>query len=126
MPTTRGEGHSPTATETPALKRYPAGAMLRVADIVRVGDRPGLLQIGERTWLGYVERGLIPQGVKIGRTRCWPIELIEKIAREGLSEAGPADTSSEPPKAEVAKVVGSAKKVVGLPARSRGASAAAA
>ncbi len=63
---------------------YPAGSFVRVKQIV--GDRkagiPGLLPIGERTWLKLVEDGRAPPGQKLGpRTTVWRVEDVLALAR---------------------------------------------
>lgn len=77
-----------SATSPITLIAYPPGAMLRVDDITtdRQANRRGLLPIARRTWLRWVELGIVPPGIKIGFTRAWPIEVVLEVARNGISE----------------------------------------
>ena len=59
-------------------KTYPAGALVRLDDIVRKPDgTPGLLPISASTWANWVKDGRVPKGELLGkRMRVWKIEDV--------------------------------------------------
>jgi predicted site-specific integrase-resolvase len=65
--------------------RYPAGALVRVADICTRNGKPGLLPIAPRTWYEWVKTGKVPQGRLIGgRTRVWSVEEVLALANPAM------------------------------------------
>lgn len=61
--------------------KYPSGALLRISDIVRHKDRPGLLPIDRSTWHRWIKAGKVPDGHRIAgtSTKVWPIEVVRGL-----------------------------------------------
>lgn len=66
------------------MKKYPAGALVRISDICRhpKTGTPGLLPINRSTWWRWVKNGTVPAGMSLAgtSTKVWPIEVILNLA----------------------------------------------
>lgn len=74
---------------TTPLIQYPAGALLRVAQICGTPERPGLLPISRVTWWRWVRDGKVPRGINPcgSRTTAWPIEAVLAVRDQAVGEA---------------------------------------
>jgi hypothetical protein len=59
----------------------PPGALLRAGQICSdpANGKVGLLPIVTRTWANWAKRGIVSPGVKLGKTRAWPIEEVVRL-----------------------------------------------
>ena len=72
---------SATASNQP--KTYPAGALVRAADICRntKTGQPGLLPINRATWYRWIREGRVPQARYLTpSTPVWPVEQVLALA----------------------------------------------
>lgn len=68
--------------------QYPAGALVRVSDICRQKEKPGLLPIDRSTWHRWVKDGRVPEGKSLAgtATKVWPIEVVLGLAQPAATD----------------------------------------